>query len=271
MKIGNREFDLKNHCYVMGILNVTPDSFSDGGSWNQMDKALAHAEQMIEDGADIIDLGGESTHPGYTMISDQEEIDRVCPVLEALKQRFDIPISLDTYKGKVAEAAMQAGGFDLFNDIWGLKYDRSLGELAAKTQKPIILMHNRKDMNYGDFYEDVLNELKESIELARACGIPDDQIILDPGIGFAKDIRYNLPMLNHMEILNSLGFPWLLGASRKKTLGQVVDLPVSDLVEATMVTSVFAVIKGASFVRVHDVKENKRAVVMAEGILKAEV
>lgn len=266
MKIGNREFDTKNHCYIMGILNVTPDSFSDGGKFNRLDDALLHAEEMIRDGADIIDIGGESTRPGHQPISDEEEIARVTPVIEGVKANFDIPISIDTYKGTVAEAALQAGA-DLVNDIWGFKHDKRVAELTARYHAACCLMHNRHDPVYQNFQEDVLSDLKECVCLARESGIADDKIILDPGVGFGKTYEMNLEITNHLEILHGLGYPILLGTSRKSMIGLTLDLPADDRVEGTLATTVLGVIKGCAFVRVHDIKENKRIIKMTEAIL----
>ena len=172
MKIGNREFDLKNHAYVMGILNVTPDSFSDGGRWNDRDRAMRHTEEMIAQGATIIDIGGESTRPGYTMISDEEEIARVLPMIEIVKANFDIPVSIDTYKSGVARAALEAGA-DLVNDIWGLKFDPKIADVIAEKKVPCCLMHNRKQADYKDFIPDFLEDMKETIAIAKKAGIAD--------------------------------------------------------------------------------------------------
>ena len=189
MIIGNKEF--RNHTYVMGILNVTPDSFSDGGKFNNIDSALKHTEQLINDGADIIDVGGESARPNYTKISDEEEIERVVPVIEKIKADFDVPVSIDTYKSKVAAAAVGAGA-DLVNDIWGLKYDKNMAEVIAKSGATCCLMHNRERAEYNSFVEDVLDDLRETIAIAKKAGIADDKIILDPGVGFAKSYEQNL-------------------------------------------------------------------------------
>lgn len=267
MRIGNREFDVKNHTYVMGILNVTPDSFSDGGKYNQMDKALFHVEEMIKEGMDILDIGGESTRPGYTLLSDEEEIERITPVIEKVKSKFDIPVSLDTYKSRVALAGIQAGA-DLINDIWGLKYDSHMAEVIAASQLPCCLMHNRKEAVYTCFMEDVAADLSETVYLAKKAGIAEEQIILDPGVGFGKTYKNNLEVINHLEEFKILGYPILLGTSRKSVIGLTLDLPAGERVEGTLVTTVFGVMKGCAFVRVHDVKENVRAIKMAEAILK---
>ena len=251
----------------MGILNVTPDSFSDGGKFNQIDAALKHAEEMIRDGADVIDIGGESTRPwGYTKISDEEETGRVVPVIEAVKKEFGIPISVDTYKSGVAEAAAQAGA-DLINDIWGLKYDPHMSEVIAKSGLACCLMHNRDNTEYRNFMEDMKQDLRETIALAKAAGIADDKIILDPGVGFAKSYENNLEAIRSLEELKELKYPVLLGTSRKSVIGLTLDLPAAERVEGTIVTTVMAVEAGCMFVRVHDVKENHRAIQMAEAIL----
>lgn len=266
MKIGNREFDLKNQTYIMGILNVTPDSFSDGGKFHEMDKALFHAEEMMRDGAAIIDVGGESTRPGYTVVPDEEEIERVVPIIEGIKSRLDIPVSLDTYKSNVARAGIRAGA-DLINDIWGLKYDEKLAGVIAESGLPCCLMHNRKEPDYTDYLQDVLMDLSETVRLAEEAGIEDTKIILDPGVGFGKTYENNLEIIRYLEELHAFGYPILLGASRKSVIGLTLNLPAKERVEGTLVTTVFGVIKGCSIIRVHDVKENVRAVRMARAIL----
>ena len=267
MKIGNKEFDLKNHAYVMGILNVTPDSFSDGGKWNDRDRALKHVEEMIAEGMDIVDIGGESTRQGYTLLSDEEEIARVVPMIEAVKANFDIPISLDTYKSGVAEAGIRAGA-DLINDIWGLKYDNRMAEVIAKSGLPCCLMHNRKEADYRDFMQDVAADLADTIHLAEAAGIADEKIILDPGVGFGKTYEQNLMAIHYMDDMKALGYPILLGTSRKSVIGLTLNLPVDQREEGTLVTTVYGVQKGSAFVRVHDVKKNKRAIQMAKALMR---
>lgn len=265
MRIGNRDFEIKGHTYVMGILNITPDSFSDGGVYNSVDKALYHVEEMLADGMDLVDVGGESTRPGYTAISEQEEIERVVPVIEKIKSRFDIPVSLDTYKPQVAVAGIAAGA-DLINDVQGLKYDPKLAAVIAKAGVPCCLAHNRKEAVYEKCVEEMLWDLEATVDIAQKAGVPDEKIILDPGIGFGKTYENNLEILDRLEMLHSLGYPILLGASRKSVIGQALELPVSERAEGTIVTSVFAFLKGAMFVRVHDVKENVRAIRMAQAI-----
>lgn len=268
MKIGNREFDTENNTYVMGILNVTPDSFSDGGRFNSIDRALEHAEQMIEEGADIIDIGGESTRPGYTKIPDGEEISRVVPVIQAVKKRFDIPVSLDTYKSGVAKAGLDAGA-DLVNDIWGLKYDENMAGVIAEYDAACCLMHNRNQPDYNDFAEDWIRDLEESLRLAKQAGIRDEKIILDPGVGFGKTYEQNLIAIQKLEELNRLGYPVLLGTSRKSVIGLTLDVPADERMVGTAVTTVFGVIARCAFVRVHDVKENVQAIKMTRAILQA--
>lgn len=270
MQIGKRQFDIKNHTYVMGILNVTPDSFSDGNQWNVPDKALNRVEEMLAEGMDILDIGGESTRPGYTQISVQEEIERVVPVIEAVKSRFDVPVSLDTYKADVAKAGIQAGA-DLINDIWGLKYDAEMAKVIAEGNVACCLMHNRKDAEYKNLLKDMQKDFEESLALAKAAGISKDKIILDPGIGFAKSYADNLAVLKACGEFRILGYPLLLGCSRKSVIGYALDLPVKERLEGTLATTVMAVLQGYSFVRVHDIKENVRAIRMTEAVLQGGV
>lgn len=265
MIIGNKTFDTKHHGYIMGILNVTPDSFSDGGKYDHLYAALKHAEEMISDGAAIIDVGGESTRPGYTLISDEEEIGRVTPVIEALKKEFDVPVSLDTYKSGVARAGIEAGA-DLINDIWGLKWDGTMAAVLAETGVASCLMHNRKDTDYKDYLNDVVADLDETMQMAFDAGIKKETIMLDPGIGFAKDLDQNLELMNHLELLNQWDVPVLLGTSRKSMIGLTLDLPSDQRVEGTVATTVSGYMKGCRFFRVHDVKENMRAMKMIEAI-----
>ncbi len=267
MKIGNRFFDVKNDCSIMGILNVTPDSFSDGGRWNNLDSAKQHVADMIEEGAGIIDVGGESTRPGHVQITVQEEIDRVVPIIEMIKANFDIPVSIDSYKSPVVEEALKAGA-DMVNDIWGLKYDRKVADLIAQYQVPCCLMHNRNNTDYKNFVEDMCQDLRESLEIARQAHISDEQIILDPGVGFGKTYEQNLMAIHHLEKLVEMGYPVLLATSRKSVIGLTLDLPSDERVEGTVVTTVMGVEKGAAFVRVHDVKENLRAIRMTQAILR---
>ena len=266
MRIGGKEFDLKKNTYIMGILNVTPDSFSDGGRYDGLDRAIEHAKQMIQEGVDIIDVGGESTRPGHVQITEEEEIARVVPVIRKLKEEFDIPVSIDTYKSAVAAAAIEAGA-DLVNDIWGLKYDEKIADVIAKHNVACCLMHNRDNTEYSNFLDDFMEDMRECIRLAKAAGIADDKIILDPGVGFGKTYEMNLEIIDKLEIMQKLNYPILLGTSRKSVIGLTLDLPADQRMEGTVATTVIGVMKGVAFVRVHDVKENYRALKMTEAIL----
>lgn len=266
MRIGSREFDLDKKTYVMGIMNVTPDSFSDGGKLRNIDDILFRVEEMIQEGMDVLDIGGESTRPGYTQVTEQEEMERVVPAIREVKSRFDVPISLDTYKGDVAEAGIHAGA-DLINDIWGLKYDDRIAKVIADKRVACCLMHNRNHTDYIDFMKDVTADLEESIRMAAEAGIAKENIMLDPGVGFAKSYEQNLEIIKRLEELKQLGYPLLLGASRKSVIGITLDLPVDKRLEGTLATTVMAVMKGCGFVRVHDIAANKRAIRMTEAIL----
>ena len=269
IKIGDDIFAQSGHTYVMGILNVTPDSFSDGGRYDSVNEALKRARQMILEGVDLIDIGGESTRPGYEPISDEEEIERIVPVIEAIKRHMDIPVSVDTYKSAVAKAAIEAGA-DMVNDIWGLKDDPEMAKVIAETGVACCLMHNRKTTDYKDFMTDCLEDLKESIAIAKAAGIEDDKIIIDPGVGFAKTYEQNLQVLKHLNQFKTLGYPVLLGASRKSVIGLTLDLQTDERLEGTLATTVMAVMAGASFVRVHDIEANSRAIAMTEAIMNIQ-
>ncbi len=266
MKIGNKIFEPSEKIYVMGILNVTPDSFSDGGSYTSIDKAMEQTEKMIQQGADIIDVGGESTRPGHVQIGDEEEIKRVVPVIREIKKKFDIPVSIDTYKSAVAKAALEAGA-DLLNDIWGFRYDEKMAELAAEYDVPVCLMHNRDNLDYDDFMEDVKKDLQISLDIAEKYGVKKENIMLDPGVGFGKTYEQNLMVMNHLEEIVDMGYPVLLGTSRKSVIGLTLDLPVDEREEGTLATSVLGAIKGCQFVRVHDVEKNVRALKMTDAIL----
>ena len=267
MRIGNRDFDVKHNTYIMGILNVTPDSFSDGGEWDRLDDALRHTEEMIAQGADIIDVGGESTRPGHIQISDSEEAARVTPVIEAIRSRFDVPISVDTYKSAVAEAALQAGAH-LINDIWGFQYDAKMAPLVSRYQAACCLMHNKDQAVYEDFFPDMLKETAHCVDTALRAGVSPDKIIVDPGVGFGKTYEMNLETIHFLERFHTLGYPILLGTSRKSVIGLTLDLPARERLEGTLVTTVMAVEKGCAFVRVHDVEANRRAILMTRAILR---
>ena len=269
MIIGGKSFDDEKHTYVMGILNVTPDSFSDGGRHAGRSAALEHAERMLQEGADIVDVGGESTRPGYTEVSEEEEMDRILSVVELIKERLRVPVSVDTYKPRVAEAAIEAGA-DLINDIWGLQSE-GMGRVIARHNIPCCLMHNRRDPLPEDerLAEYMQRDMQELLDRAASAGISRDKIILDPGIGFAKSTGQNLQILRDENFMLPGGYPVLLGTSRKSVIGNTLGLPVSERLEGTLVTTVLAVCRGTRFIRVHDVKENVRAVKMAEAIMQA--
>lgn len=268
MKIGVKNFELGNRTIIMGILNITPDSFSDGGKFNSIDNALKQVEKLISEGVDIIDIGGESTRPNHTPVSEEEEINRVIPIIKAIRGKYDIPLSIDTYKGKVAEEAIEAG-VNLINDVWGLKKDPYMAVVAGKYNIPCCIMHNREDANYnGDIIKVMKDDLKESIDIAIENGLSKENIILDPGIGFAKSYEENLEVLNRLDELKDLGYPILLGTSRKSVIGNTLNLPPRDRLEGTLATTSLGIIKGCDFVRVHDVLENKRVAIMTDAIVR---
>ncbi|NEY74104.1 dihydropteroate synthase [Bacillus mesophilus] len=236
----------------MGILNVTPDSFSDGGSYPTIEGAVERARKMIQEGADIIDIGGESTRPGSVKVSLSDELERTIPVIEQLSKQIDAPISIDTYKAEVAKQAIEAGAH-IINDVWGAKADPNMAKVAAHFQVPIILMHNRDNKNYRNLMKDITSDLMESISIAKFAGVKDEQIILDPGIGFAKDFNMNIEVLQNLDQIVALGYPVLLGTSRKSFIGQILDVPANERIEGTGATVCQGIIKGCHIMRVHDV------------------
>ncbi|MFL8938684.1 dihydropteroate synthase [Rossellomorea oryzaecorticis] len=266
IKCGNYELDYSSKTLIMGILNVTPDSFSDGGSYDSVQKAVARAQEMVEEGADIIDVGGESTRPGHTPVTAEEEISRVVPIIKALVKEVDVPISIDTYKAETAKAAVEAGAH-IINDVWGAKKDPLMAAAAAEKGVPIILMHNREDKEYEVFMRDAVQDLQESISLVKKAGVMDEQIILDPGIGFAKSFEQNLEMMRNVDTLVSLGYPVLYATSRKRVIGHVLDLPVEERMEGTGATVCWGIQKGCQLVRVHDVKEMARMAKMTDALM----
>jgi dihydropteroate synthase len=253
--------------YIMGILNATPDSFSDGGNFNKLSLAVDHGMKMAEEGADIIDVGGESTRPGAKPVSPEEEIKRVVPVIKELKNKLNVQISVDTYRAVTAEEAIKSGATFL-NDVWGLKEDHEIAQVAAKKDVYVCLMHNRKTPLYNDLIKEILIDLEESINIAFRAGIDKDKLIIDPGIGFGKTYDDNIKVMREIEKIKSLGFPVLLGASRKSFIGLTLGLPVSERLEGTIATTVTGIMKGVDIVRVHDVKENKRAAVITDKIIR---
>lgn len=268
MKIGVKNFDLGKRTIIMGILNLTPDSFSDGGEFNSIGNALRQVEKLIKEGADIIDIGGESTRPNHTPVTEEEEIRRVIPIIKAIREKYDIPLSIDTYKGKVAEEAIKVG-VNLINDVWGLKKDSYMAKVAGKYNIPCCIMHNREDSNYNDDIINVMKkDLRQSIDLAIENGLSKENIILDPGIGFAKSYEDNLDVLNRLEGLRDLGYPILLGTSRKSVIGNTLNLPPKERLEGTLATTALGIVKGCDFIRVHDVLENKRVAIMTDAIVR---
>mgnify|MGYP001305418951 FL=1 len=254
--------------FIMGILNVTPDSFSDGGLYVSVDAAVRRALELIEEGADIIDIGGESTRPGHVPVSAEEEMRRILPVIRAVREAAGerVAISVDTYKAEVAREAILAGA-DWMNDIWGLKRDPKMAAYAAELGCPVIVMHNREQAVYEDFMTDVIHDLKQSIAIAKQAGVRDDQIVLDPGVGFAKSHEQNLLVMNRLEEIVALGYPVLLATSRKRVIRHTLGLPIDQLVEGTAATVAIGIAKGCRIVRVHDVAPIRRTVLMSDAIV----
>ncbi len=294
LKVGNHTFHWGSRTYVMGILNVTPDSFSGDGlmspSIGKGDKgkgveaAVAQAKEFLSNGADILDVGGESTRPGSQPVTADEELERVIPVISAIAKEFpDALISIDTYKARVAEAAFKAGAH-ILNDVWALRADPELASVAARFRLPVILMHNRSNpasvevraqlgnayigSEYEDLIEDVKRELLVSVELAKQAGIEASQIILDPGIGFGKKREHNLELINRLDEIRALGFPVLLGPSRKSFIGFTLDLPADQRLEGTAATVAVGITRGADIIRVHDVREMRRVAKMTDAIVR---
>ena len=266
---GNKEIILGERTLVMGILNVTPDSFSDGGRYNNLDSAMKQAERLISEGADIIDVGGESTRPGHTQITSEEEISRVVPIIEKISKNLDTIISIDTYKYDVAKEAIKVGA-NIINDIWGLQYDNGeMAELVKKSNLPIIAMHNQNDEIYNKDIMLVLREFFEkTFKIADKYGIDRDTIILDPGLGFGKNVEQNIEVLSRLNELKDMG-SILLGASKKRFIGKLLnDLPFDERVEGTVATTVIGIERGVDIVRVHNVLENKRACLVADGVYR---
>ena len=258
--------DYTKETFIMGILNVTPDSFSDGGKYNSVEAALAQAKKMVADGAKIIDVGGESTRPGYERISDEEEIARVVPVIKALVREVPAIISIDTYKSAVARAAIEAGAH-IINDIWGAKADPAMASVAAYYNVPIILMHNRPHQVYQNYWQDFKADLEESIAIVKKAGVPAEHIILDPGIGFVKNLEQSIETMQRLDELSAMGYPVLLATSRKRMIGSILNLPVDERVEGTAATCAFGVMKGCHLMRVHDVKEVARTVKVMDALM----
>ncbi|CAM3988924.1 dihydropteroate synthase [Alkalicoccus chagannorensis] len=266
MQWGRHELDFARKTYVMGILNVTPDSFSDGGRWNEEEAARMQARRMVEDGADIIDIGGESTRPGAVPVPAEEEKKRVLPAVRAVRSAVDVPISIDTYKASVAEAAIEAGA-DIINDVWGTSADPDMASTAAAAGVPIVLMHNRREAAYLDLIPDMKRDLEASVERCLRAGVKEELILLDPGIGFAKSYEENLLVMRHLDQFTSMGYPVLLGTSRKSLIAKTLDLPVEERIEGTGATICRGIDQGITVVRVHDVREMARMTKMMDAML----
>jgi dihydropteroate synthase len=264
-----RELPIGDRTIIMGILNVTPDSFSDGGDYVTIESAIRRARQMVAEGADIIDIGGESTRPGFAAVAEEEELRRVIPVIQALAAVVDVPISIDTYKAEVAKQALEAGAH-IINDVWGGQADPRMAEIAAQYDCPFILTHNRTNMDYTDFLFDVLADLHEYVRIALNAGVRQENIILDPGIGFAKTYEQNLLLMNRLRSIIDTGYPVLLGTSRKSVIGTALGgVPPEERVEGTAATVALGIAQGCSIVRVHDIGAMKRVAVMTDAILRA--
>ncbi|MFH1288518.1 MAG: dihydropteroate synthase [bacterium] len=269
----SKTFSFDKRCYIVGIVNVTPDSFSDGNKFSRPEIAYEHALKLIEEGADAIDIGGESTRPGSGKVSVAEEKNRILPVIKKLSGKIKVPISVDTYKSDVARSALDEGA-EIINDISGLRFDKKMPALAAKYNVPVIIMHIKgspKNMQLNPLYNNLLAEvmdyLKTSIEIAEKAGIKKEKIIIDPGIGFGKTVEHNLELIKKLSRFKILGRPILIGTSRKSFIGKILDLDTENRLEGTIASSVIASIQGANFLRVHDVKSVKRAVKMTEAVL----
>lgn len=267
LKCRNKTLQLGTKTLVMGILNVTPDSFSDGGDFVSLKKAVERAKQMAAEGADLIDIGGESTRPGAERITLMEELRRVIPIVEAISTAIDLPISVDTYKAEVARQALKAGAH-LINDVWALQGDVEMARVIVEFGCPVVLMHNRKEANYNHFLTDIVEDLQKSIEQAEKSGIDRKQIMIDPGIGFAKDYEQNLLLMNHLHELVALGYPVLLGTSRKSMIQQTLQLPADDVVEGTAATVALGIAQGCQIIRVHDIRQMKRVAAMTDAIVR---
>jgi dihydropteroate synthase len=259
------KLELGRRTLIMGILNATPDSFSDGGRFDEVEAAVERAKQMAAEGADIIDIGGESTRPGHDPVPLEEELRRILPIIRAVREHVKLPISVDTYKAEAARQALEAGAH-IVNDVWGFKRDPDLATVAAKYGCPVILTHNRLTRDYSDFIPNVLSDLMESVQLAKAASIAEDLIWLDPGIGFAKDYDENLEMMGRLSDVAGLGFPVLLGTSRKTFIRRTLDVSADETVEGTGATVALGIAQGCQIVRVHDVLQMKLVSAMTDAI-----
>jgi dihydropteroate synthase len=295
LSIGKYDFKWGKKTYLMGILNITPDSFSGDGLYqiddqnaefdirSLVDKTLVQAGEFVAAGVDILDVGGESTRPGANLVEIETELKRVVPVVQAISREFDVPISIDTYKHQVARAALEAGA-ELVNDVWGLNADPEMAPTIAKNMAPVIIMHNRSSwahadikeslggryigIPYDDLLEDIKRELMESVDLAHSAGIPDEKIILDPGIGFGKTVEQNLELINSLPTIRDLGYPLLYGPSRKSFIGYTIDLPPEQRLAGTAAAVAVGIVRGADIIRVHDVKFMQQVAQMTDAIVR---
>jgi len=275
LEIGQRVLDLSSRTHLMGVLNVTPDSFSDGGRFFELEEAVEQGLKLAEEGADIIDVGGESTRPGSEPVAIEEELRKVIPVIEELAKRIKTPVSIDTYKSRVAKEALDSGA-SMVNDITGLRFDPEIKKVVAKYDVPVVLMHIQgtpKNMQespkYENLLEDVKSYLSQSISIAEKAGIGEDKIIIDPGIGFGKTLNDNLMILKNLVEFKNLGRPVMIGVSRKSFIGKILDLPTDERLEGSLASMAVAIMNGANILRVHDVKESKRVAKLVDAILKS--
>lgn len=272
IRLGNQDFSFGKRTIIMGIVNVTPDSFSDGGRFLAVEEAVKQARQLVADGADILDIGGESTRPygNNRPIDAQEEMDRILPVIERLLEEVAVPISVDTYKASTAEAALERGAH-MINDVWGLQYDEHMAAVVAKYNVPIVIMHNQLQPGYQNLMGDITAFLQKSINIAAKAGIAQDKIIVDPGIGFGKTRADNITIIRQLRRLEGLGCPILLGTSRKAFIGTTLDLPAHERIEGTAATVAIGIAHGADIIRVHDVKEMSRVARMTDALVREEL
>ncbi len=277
LRFQHREYDLSERTLIMGVLNVTPDSFSDGGRFFEWTRAVEQGRKLAEEGADILDIGGESTRPGSRPVPEEEELRRVIPVIEALRSKISIPISIDTRKAAVAERALQSGA-EMVNDVSALRFDEGMAEVVSRRKVPVVLMHLRgqpetmqADIHYDDLIGEIREFFRERIDYAVSRGISRDRIILDPGIGFGKSMeeKHNLILLKELRSFRALGQPLMIGTSRKAFLGRILDLPPEEREEGTLATVAVAIQNGVNIVRVHEVRRTRRAVKVADAILRS--
>lgn len=270
LKTPTKTYELTDRTHVMGILNTTPDSFSDGGKYATIEQVVEQAVEMENSGADIIDVGGESTRPNHKPVSLREELDRVIPAIKAIKEKISVPISIDTYKAETARQALEAGA-EIVNDVWGAKKDPEIAAVAAEYNAPIVLTHNRTNMNYTSLIDNMKSDFYESIEIALKHGVEQGNIIIDPGIGFAKTVQDNIKVMNQLQEFAILGYPLLLGTSRKSFIGEILDVPPNQRDNGTGATTCLGIIKGIHIVRVHNVKLHVELVKMMDAMMRGSI